>query len=170
MRAGDTRTRTRPRSAPTAPSRRQRSVASRPRPAPTGTGPGRRRGPTSLTARSAVLAVALASVALAVALPFKIWLGQRGQIESLSAQTKVAQHQVQQLTEAQKRWQNPAYVEQQAQQRLHYVLPGHKTYLVFGKATAQHPAVSTPVTQAGSDQPWYSQLWHSVEAAGRTGK
>src|SRR5437764_2781540 len=50
-----------------------------------------RRRRTTLTARAAILAVALASVALAIALPFKIWLAQRGEISSLQAHTRAQQ-------------------------------------------------------------------------------
>ena len=56
-----------------------------------------RRRRTTLTARAAVLALALASVALAVALPFKIWLAQRGEISSLQAQTRQQQQHVEAL-------------------------------------------------------------------------
>jgi cell division protein FtsB len=120
---------------------------------------------TTLTARAAILVVALAAVALAVALPFKIWLGQRNDIASLGAQTRQAQHQITTLQAERKRWNSPAYVEQQARERLHYVMPGQKTYVVLGapatpkKKTSRDPA-------AASTAPWYSQLWASVASAG----
>src|SRR5690348_2712092 len=83
-----------------------------------------RRRRTALTARAAVLAVALASVALALALPFKIWLAQRGEIASLQVQTRAQQQHVAALQQQAQQWQDPAYVEQQARLRLHYVRPG----------------------------------------------
>lgn len=115
-----------------------------------------------------MLAVALASVALTVALPFKIWLGQRGDIASLTAQTRQAQQQVNQLTAQQKRWNDNAYVEQQARERLHYVMPGQKTYVVLGPPA--HRRASRPVATPtdASTSPWYTQLWKSVQAAGGT--
>jgi cell division protein FtsB len=122
---------------------------------------------STLTARAAILAVAIASVALALALPFKIWVGQRGQIASLQAQTHDQEQRVAALTRDQQRWQDPAYVEQQARLRLHYAMPGEKTYVVLGKPKKHHRhAVSTPAgpTLTG---PWYSRLWQSVEAAGK---
>src|SRR3954454_3789327 len=73
-----------------------------------------RRRRTTLTARAAVLAIALASVALAIALPFKVWVGQRGQISALQAQERAQQQQVAALQHQQQQWQDPAYVEQQA--------------------------------------------------------
>ena len=129
-----------------------------------------RRRRTTLTARAAVLAVALASVALAIALPFKIWLAQRGEIATLQAQTRAQQQHVAALQHQQQQWQDPAYVEQQARLRLHYVLPGEKAYIVLGrarpKATKAGPARSGPAVTGA----WYSRLWQTVELAGTSGK
>lgn len=125
-----------------------------------------RRRRTALTARAAVLAVALASVALAIALPFKIWMAQRGEISSLQAQTRAQQQHVEQLQRQQQQWQDPAYVEQQARLRLHYVLPGEKAYIVLGrpqpKATGKASAPAAPAVTG----PWYSRLWQTVQLAG----
>jgi cell division protein FtsB len=120
----------------------------------------------TLTARAAILAVAFASVALALALPFKVWVAQRGQIHGLQAQTKAQEHRVAQLREQQARWQDPDYVKQQARVRLHYAMPGETTYVVLGKPKGHrhHAAAPSPATQLTG--PWYSRLWQSVQAAG----
>jgi cell division protein FtsB len=121
----------------------------------------------TLTARAAVLAVALASVALALALPFKVWVAQRGQISDLRAQTRAAQQRITQLHAEQRQWQDPDYVRQQARQRLHYVMPGETAYVVLDdrnakRAHVRHRALDqTPLTG-----PWYSRLWQSVQVAG----
>jgi cell division protein FtsB len=120
-----------------------------------------------LTARAAILAVALASVALALALPFKIWVAQRGQIHALEAQTQQQKQQVAALQHQQQEWQDPAYIEQQARLRLHYAMPGETTYVVLGRAP-QHkstPKKASPVVAATSG-PWFSRLWQTVQAAG----
>jgi hypothetical protein len=124
-----------------------------------------------LTARAAILVVAVASVMVAVALPLKIWLGQRGDIASLVAQTHQTQVHLDQLTAQDKRWQNPAYVESQARKRLHYSLPGQQTHVLLGRPSgAGHPAAVQPHSVAAG--PWYSQFWQSIETAGNptTGK
>ena len=123
---------------------------------------------SALTARAAILAVALASVALALALPFKVWLGQRGQISSLQAQTRQQEQQVAQLQQQAQRWNDPAYIEQQARLRLHYAMPGEKTYVVHGKPPAHHKAKTPTTTGPALQGPWYSRLWQSVEAAGKS--
>jgi cell division protein FtsB len=150
-------------------SRVRRSRAGRPARTPRPAAVRRRR--TTLTARAAVLAVALASVALAVALPFKIWLAQRGQIADLRAQTQAQQQHVAALEQQQERWSDPAYVEQQARLRLHYVLPGEKAYVYLGPK----PATAKPAGQGATSGPavtgaWYSRLWQTVEVAGATRK
>jgi cell division protein FtsB len=125
-----------------------------------------RRRRTTLTARAAVLAVAVASVALAVALPFKIWLAQRGQIADLRAQTQAQERHVAALQQQQQRWSDPAYIEQQARLRLHYVLPGEKAYVYLGpKPGAAKPATKDAAGPAGTG-PWYSRLWQTVQVAG----
>jgi cell division protein FtsL len=109
--------------------------------------------------------VALAAVALAVALPFKIWLSQRSDIASLNAQTRQAQNQIVRLQAERKRWNDPSYIEQQARERLHYVMPGQKTYVVLGApGRTKHKAAAGATTV--STAPWYAQLWSSDTSAG----
>jgi len=120
-----------------------------------------------------VLAVAMASVVLAVALPFKIWVAQRGEIASLQSQTRAQQQHVAALQHQQQQWQDPAYVEQQARLRLHYVKPGEKAYIVLGRPKAAskpaaHTAAAAPM--AAVTGPWYSRLWQTVQIAGTTAK
>lgn len=122
---------------------------------------------SALTARAAILAVAIATVALALALPFKVWVAQRGEISSLQSQTKQQEHRVALLKREQQRWQDPAYVEQQARLRLHYALPGEKTYVVLGKPKKHQQTVASKPTGPSLSGPWYSRLWQSVEAAGK---
>jgi cell division protein FtsB len=125
-----------------------------------------------LTARAAVLAVALASVVLAIALPFKIWLAQRGDISALEAKTRAQQRNVEQLQHQQQQWQDPAYIEQQARLRLHYVMPGEKAYIVLGRAKPKNAKPSQQPTAPVLHGPWYSQLWQSLvvaDAADTTG-
>jgi cell division protein FtsB len=117
-----------------------------------------------------VLAVALASVALAVALPFKIWLAQRGQIADLRAQTRQQQQHVAALQEQQQRWSDPAYIEQQARLRLHYVLPGEKAYVYLGPKPGTAKGAAGGASAPAVTGAWYSRLWQTVEVAGASRK
>ena len=101
-----------------------------------------------------------------MALPFKVWVAQRGQISSLQAQTHEQERRVAELKQQAQRWNDPAYVKQQARVRLHYAMPGEKTYVVLGKPKAhKHRSASKPA-EPPLTGPWYSRLWQSVEAAG----
>jgi hypothetical protein len=99
-------------------------------------------------------------------LPFKIWVGQRGEISSLQAQTRAQQQHVEQLGRQQQKWQDPAYVEQQARLRLHYVMPGEKAYIVLGRPKAQPAKKGQPPAAPAVTGPWYSRLWQTVQLAG----
>jgi cell division protein FtsL len=113
------------------------------------------------TSRAAVLAVVLCAIALSLAYPVREYIGQRRQIDQLTAQRATAEAAVRRLQAEDKKLTSPAYVEQQARDRLHMCLPGQTCYVVIpGKkppaAVAPAPA---PVT------PWYEKLWGSVRAA-----
>jgi len=113
------------------------------------------------TSRAAVLAVVLCAIALSLAYPVREYIGQRRQIDQLTAQRATAEAAVRRLQAEDRKLTSPAYVEQQARDRLHMCLPGQTCYVVIpGKkppaAVAPAPA---PVT------PWYEKLWGSVRAA-----
>ncbi|MDQ1696343.1 MAG: hypothetical protein QOJ03_1696 [Frankiaceae bacterium] len=146
-------------------SRQRRSRAAPP--ARAGSAAAVRAGRANLTARAAILTVALASVALALALPFKVWVGQRGQIDALESQTKAQQQRVHELRQQQQRWEDPAYVKQQARVRLHYAMPGETTYVVVGKPKVHRRTTHDTAAATQLTGPWYSRLWQSVEAAGK---
>jgi len=98
-------------------------------------------------------------------------VAQRGQISALEAQTRAQQQHVAALQHQQQQWQDPAYVEQQARVRLHYVKPGEKVYIVLGRPKpAATPAQHQTPTAPSVSGPWYSRLWQTVEIAGATTK
>jgi cell division protein FtsB len=128
-----------------------------------------RRG--GLTVRAAVLAVAVATVVLALALPFKVWLAQRGDIARLEQQTREQRARVAALQAQHDRWKDPAYVKAQARERLHMVMPGETAYIVLGGPPPQPAATSSTQQQAApANLPWYSALWRTVQVAGTTTK
>jgi hypothetical protein len=105
-------------------------------------------------------------VIVAVALPFKIWLGQRGDIAALQAQTHRTELRLGRLNAQDKRWQEPSYIESQARRRLHYVLPGQTTHIVLGRSDHSGPTNGAEQQPAATVGPWYSQFWKSVQMAG----
>jgi len=108
-----------------------------------------------------VLAVTLAPTARSL-------LRQRGDLAAL--QEKVVQ-QTQSVTDLQReqaRWADPAYVEQQARERLKFVKVGDRSYSVIDPATEPpKPPASAVVAapKADANAPWYGQVWQSMRLA-----
>jgi len=115
---------------------------------------------TQLTARAAVLAAAIVSVTLTLALPFKTWLGQREAISALRSGNAALAQDISRLKHEQQQWKDPAYIERQARERLHYVKPGQTAYVVVGAPRAKH---HKPAAKRPADKPWYAQLWDSAQ-------
>jgi len=125
---------------------------------------------TSARVRWAVLA-AIAVVLLVALVPTVRSLArQRAEIAALQAKVAAQQVQVAELQAEQERWNDPAYVEQQARDRLKFVKVGDRSYTVIDPADAARPAVSgasVAAPEANADVPWYGQVWQSVQLADR---
>jgi cell division protein FtsB len=159
------------RSPGSAPSRRARRPAQGRRTTGTGTprepAPAERR--TAITTRAAILAVVLCVLALALTVPLREYVAQRGAVAKLRAAEAQQQKRVDALEARKRQLQDPAYVEQLARERLHFVRPGEVPYILLTPTPAPAPAgAGTPHgTSLGGDGPWYSRLWDTVDSAGR---
>ncbi|GGL35211.1 FtsB family cell division protein [Phycicoccus endophyticus] len=98
------------------------------------------------------------------------WLHQRGELAALQEKVATQEADVQALRTERERWNDPAYVEQQARQRLKFVRPGERAYTVLDPESG-----STDGTGDGSDAgerstlPWYESVWQSVRTADAPG-
>lgn len=115
--------------------------------------------------------VALLVVVTAFLAPdLRIYLEQRAQIASLRADVASTTVQVNELQRQKDQWADPAYVAAQARQRLRYVFPGETGYVVLappsGPAPAVDPARQAARSAAKPGQPWFSDVWASVQLAG----
>jgi cell division protein FtsB len=127
---------------------------------------GRKR--SNLTGRAAMLAVVVCLLAISLAYPLREYLAQRGDLGEYRARVAEQQGRVVELEKAKERWSDRAYVEAQARQRLRYVMPGETAYVVLEADEAPAPDGVIPKAPAEvQGSPWFSDLWHSVEAAGR---
>ena len=113
------------------------------------------------TSRAAVLAVVLCAIALSLAYPVREYIGQRRQIDQLSAQRATAEAAVRRLQAEDRKLTSPAYVEQQARDRLHMCMPGQTCFVVI--PGRKPPAAAAPAPEHVT--PWYEKLWGSVRAA-----
>ena len=126
--------------------------------------------PERRSSRGVMRVVVLASifVLLAVTLvpTLRSYLRQQGEIDALRGQVSQQRQGVSDLQKEQARWNEDAYVMQQARERLKFVKVGEKSYTVIdGKPSARAlPGVAT-APAASSDHPWYGQLWESVQVA-----
>jgi cell division protein FtsB len=122
----------------------------------------------NLTGRAAMLALVVCMLAISLAYPLREYLAQRGEIGEYQAKVAEQRERVAELEQARRRWQDPAYVEAQARDRLHYVMPGETSYVVLEADEAPAPdGVIEQEPAEAEPSPWFADLWHSVEAAGR---
>ena len=64
-------------------------------------------------------------------------------------------------------WQDPNYIKSQARERLHFVLPGERQYIVTGTdITKSQPQTTQIASQLPEGDPWYTKLIESVTESG----
>jgi len=122
-----------------------------------------------LTGRAAILVLVLAVLAVSYASSLRAYLQQRHQIDTLEAEIERTQGAIDELQREKERWEDPAYVAQQARERFNYVAPGETPYVVVDEN-------GEPLTDAELGDPssvgeqdtraWYDGLWDSVQVAG----
>jgi cell division protein FtsB len=123
----------------------------------------RRRTSNRVLALSAILFV----LALTIAPPVKHYFTQRAQISALKSQLAADNSALQKARQELLLWQEPDYIKSQARERLHFVLPGERQYIVIDDSTADTNNGTTKVASALTDgQPWYARLIASISETG----
>lgn len=96
-------------------------------------------------------------------------LSQRRQINDLRSQVAQQGQTVTALRQQERQWSDPAYVEQQARERLKFVRVGETSYTVIdaepAPAATGGPKMATPTQSSTANSPWYGQLWQSMVIA-----
>jgi len=124
---------------------------------------GRRRTSNRVLALSAIFFI----LALTIAPPVKHYFTQRAQISALKAQLSADNSALQKAREELTLWQDPDYIKSQARERLHFVLPGERQYIVTDGQTNTSQNGSTKIASSLADgQPWYSRLIASISETG----
>ena len=124
---------------------------------------GRRRTSNRVLALSAIFFV----LALTIAPPVKHYFTQRAQISALKAQLSADNSALQKARQELTLWQDPEYVKSQARDRLHFVLPGERQYIVTEGETTGTQNTTTKIASSLADgQPWYSRLIASISETG----
>ena len=124
---------------------------------------GRRRTSNRVLALSVIFFI----LALTIAPPVKHYFTQRAQISALKAQLSADNTALQNAREELLLWRDPEYVKSQARERLHFVLPGERQYIVTEGDTTGNQQSTTKVASSLADgQPWYSRLIASISETG----
>lgn len=112
--------------------------------------------------------IALVGLVLVVLLAptMRSYFSQRGEISALERQVAQGEERLGQLQAEQERWRDPAYIEQQARERLKFVRPGEVSYTVIGADEIAGQQVATG--QVSETRPWYDRVWASIGQADRT--
>ena len=117
-----------------------------------------------------VLVLASIFVLLAITLvpTLRSYLRQQGDIDAMREQVAEQQVKVEQLQKEQARWNDNAYVEQQARERLKFVKVGDRSYTVIdGDPQEPESATVASAPKSKQDSPWYGRVWESAKVADR---
>ena len=103
--------------------------------------------------------------AITLAPPLQHYFAQRAQINSLRAQVNDSNNALEKAREELAKWNDPEYVATQARQRLHFVFPGERQYIVLDAPKSEEEAngpVAPISTLIPNGLPWYGRLIASI--------
>ena len=101
--------------------------------------------------------------ALVLAPPIQNYFTQRAQINALRAQVDSDRSALEEARLELIRWQDPDYVKAQARERLHFVMPGERQYIVTGTPNGGGEVTANKVADQLEDgAPWYTRMIASI--------
>lgn len=101
--------------------------------------------------------------ALVLAPPIQHYFTQRAQINALRAQVDSDRAALESARLELMRWQDPEYVKAQARERLHFVMPGERQYIVTGTPNGDGEVTTNKVADQLEDgSPWYTRMIASI--------
>jgi hypothetical protein len=117
-----------------------------------------------------VLVLVLSVLTISYASSLKAYFQQHQQIAQLQHQIAASEDSITRLEQEKARWNDPAYVKEQARARFGYLMPGQTSYVVIGaggKPLAAQATLSDPRTSPTSTPTaWRTTEWKSVQLAG----
>ncbi len=119
----------------------------------------------------AVLVLVLALLAVSYASSMRAYLQQRAHIEDLKAEITARESSIADLSREKQRWEDPAFVAQQARERFGYVKPGQTPYIMLDEngdplePSSDLDDMTPPDPEA--DLTWWDREWASVKVAGQ---
>ena len=128
-----------------------------------------------ITGRSLIVVAVLLVAAVLVAPTLRAFLNQQLEISAAREEIATMQAQREDYERRIQLWDDPAYVTQQARERLELVMPGETLYSVTGRPSETETETDTEAEDtpaAGADEvvntrlPWAEGLWDSAVRAG----
>ena len=122
-----------------------------------------------ISTRLLILFIVLFAVAVTLAPPTQHYFAQRAQISALQADVESNKKKLIEARAELLRWQDPDYVKAQARERLHFVLPGERQYIILGITSEVDKSTQTaaPINQEfPRGVPGYSRVISSITSVG----
>ena len=117
----------------------------------------------------AILATIFVILAITLIPALRSTISQQGQISALRDRIAQQRESVAALQQEEQKWNDPAYVEAQARQRLKFVRVGDRSFTVIDGESAPDltggAQIAAPEKAATTNTPWYGQLWQSMVIA-----
>ena len=112
-------------------------------------------------------AIVLFILAWTLAPPAQRYFAQRAQINAIKAQVSANETALEQAAKELALWRDPEYIKSQARERLHYVFPGERQYIVTDQSESNEAAPETAVAKnIPQGLPWYERLIASISETG----
>lgn len=130
--------------------------------------------PEVVTVRTLVLSVVLL-LSLVLLLPtVRAYVAQQGELNGMRDELAQAEEEHDELESQLGRWDDTRFVEQEARDRLNFVMPGDRPWRVLDPESVVDDidpvtgeAVGDgPVRGFDEGTPWYDAIWTSVQVAG----
>ncbi|MCQ2001660.1 FtsB family cell division protein [Arthrobacter zhaoxinii] len=116
----------------------------------------------AFSGRLLVLAMVMVAITVLLAPSVRTYLQQRSDIAVAKAEIAEAEATQAELEVQLGRWEDPAYIKQQARDRIFLVMPGEKRYLVKGENGVEE-AEQLAAEEEPEDLRWVDSLWDSVK-------
>lgn len=117
--------------------------------------------------RGMTLAIVLFILAWTVAPPAQRYFAQRAQINSVRAEVASNNQALADAARELEKWKDPEFIKTQARERLHFILPGEREYIVTDPTEPTSTAPSTAVAKdIPKGLPWYNRLIASITETG----
>ena len=130
--------------------------------------------PEVVTVRLIVLGVVVLLAAVLLIPTVRAAVNQSVELRQMRSTLAQREAEAEALARELERWEDPAYIEGQARERLQYAMPGDQVWRTIGGegiVDDVDPLTGEPVddgvvgTLTGDGTPWYAALWDSVRTA-----